>query len=241
MSASARRSQLKPLVQAELQQDRGRQRLRLQPAAVARRSGRPAGADGDQLDRRLPGRLRADGEAEGCRAQERPVHRLRQRSRLQPAGGAGQDRPLQGERSRHHHAAGRQYAGDAARRQLRQPLQSRGAILSGDSAGAARQAAVAGIARRILRADQHRPAGAAVDHRLDRDRHRSEFADALQPAQLRDLPGGADAGRDGRRRRSTSSRARPRSCRPASATTISPTPGNMCRKATSSRSPSALR
>ena len=32
-------------------QDRGRQRLRLQPAAAARRSRRPAGADGDQLDR----------------------------------------------------------------------------------------------------------------------------------------------------------------------------------------------
>ena len=53
--------------------------------------------------------------------------------------------------------------------------------------------------------------------------------------------GGADAGRDGRRRRWTSSKARPRSCRPASATTIWPTPANMCRKATSSRSPSASR
>ena len=60
------------------------------------------------------------------------------------------------------------------------------------------QAAVAGSARRILCADRDRPAGAAVDHGVDRDRHRSERADALQPAQLRDLPGGADAGRDGR-------------------------------------------
>ena len=51
----------------------------------------------------------------------------------------------------------RQYAGDAARRQLRQPLQSRRAIVSGDPAGAARQAAVAGGARRILCADA-RPA-----------------------------------------------------------------------------------
>ena len=82
-------------------------------------------------------------EAEGRRAQERTVHRLRQRSRLQPAGGAGQDRPLEGERSRHHHGEHRQYAGDAARRQLRQPVQSRGTIVSGDSAGAARAAAVA--------------------------------------------------------------------------------------------------
>ena len=139
-----------------------------------------------------------DGEAEGRRAQERPVHRLRQRSRLQPAGGAGLHRPFQGERSRHQHGAGRRHAADAAGRQLRQPLQSRGPIVSGDPAGAARHAAVAGIARRLLCSDQHRAAGAAVDHRVDRDRHRSEFADALQPAQLRDLLGGADAGRDGR-------------------------------------------
>ena len=72
-------------------------------------------------------------------------------------------------------AAGRRYAGDAARRQLCQPLQPRGPLLSGDPAGAARLAAVAGIARRLLCPDQHRPAGAAVDHCLDRDRHRSEL------------------------------------------------------------------
>ena len=38
-------------------QDRGRSGLRLQPAAAAGRAGRPAGADGDQLHRRLPRRL----------------------------------------------------------------------------------------------------------------------------------------------------------------------------------------
>ena len=108
------------------------------------------------------------------------------------------DRPFQGQRSRHQHGAGRRHAADAAGRQLRQPLQSRGAIVSGDPAGAARHAAVAGSARRLLCPDQHRAAGAAVDHRVDRDRHRSELADPLQPAQLRDLLGGADAGRDGR-------------------------------------------
>ncbi len=37
-------------------EDRRRQRVRVQPAAAARRSRRSAGADGDQLDRRLPGR-----------------------------------------------------------------------------------------------------------------------------------------------------------------------------------------
>ena len=41
----------------------------------------------------------------------------------------------------------RRYAGDAARRKLRQPLQPRGTILSGHSAGAARPAAVARRAR----------------------------------------------------------------------------------------------
>ena len=49
--------QLKPLVQARAFQDRGRPGLRVQPAAVAGRPGRPAGADGDQLHRRLPDRL----------------------------------------------------------------------------------------------------------------------------------------------------------------------------------------
>ena len=39
------------------QQDRRRQRVRLQPAAVARRSRRFAGADGDQFDQRIPGGL----------------------------------------------------------------------------------------------------------------------------------------------------------------------------------------
>ena len=43
-----------------------------------------------------------------------------------------------------------------------------------------------------------RPAGAALDRGLDRDGDRSERADPLQPAELRDLPGGADARRDGR-------------------------------------------
>ena len=36
------------------QQDRGRQRVRVQPAAAAGRPRRLAGADGDQLDQRIP-------------------------------------------------------------------------------------------------------------------------------------------------------------------------------------------
>ncbi len=178
------------------QQDRGRQRVRVQPAAVARRSRRIADPDGDQFDQRLPDGLRADAETEGSRAQERAVHRLGQRPRLQPAGGADQDRPLEGQRSRHHHGEHRQYARDAARRQLRQPVQPRGTILPGDPAGAARQAVVAGVARRILCRVGDRAAGAAVDAGIDRNRDRSQRPDALQPVELRHLPGGADAGRD---------------------------------------------
>ena len=189
---------LKPLVQAELSKIEGVQAFAFNLPPL------PGGPGGLPIQMvinstvRIPGRLRSDGQAEGRRAQERPVHRLRQRSRLQPAGGARLHRPFQGERSRHQHGAGRRHAADAAGRQLRQPLQPRGTVLSGDPAGAARHAAVAGIARRLLCPDQHRAAGAAVDHRVDRDRHRSELADALQPAQLGDLLGGADAGRDGR-------------------------------------------
>jgi hypothetical protein len=124
--------------------------------------------------------------------------RHRQRPRVQPADGAGQDRPLQGERSRHHHADDRQHARDLARRQLCEPLQPRRPFLSSDPSGAARHAAVTGIARRLLPADLDRPAGAAVDRGVDRDRYRPERADPLQPAQLGDLPGGADARRDRR-------------------------------------------
>ncbi len=70
-----------------------------------------------------------------------------------------------------------------------------GPLLPGDPAGAARQALVAGVARRILRVDHDRPAGPAVDPGVDRDRHRSQRADALQSAQLRHVPGGTDARR----------------------------------------------
>ena len=68
-----------------------------------------------------------------------------------------------------------------------------------------------------------------------------ERADALQPAQRRDLPGGADAGRHGRAGGRLPGEAGQATCRPASATTISRTPGSMCRRAISSPSPSASR
>ena len=58
--------------------------------------------------------------------------------------------------------------------------------------------AVAGIARRLLCDDQHRPAASAVDRGLDQDQDRPEFADALQSAQFGDVLGRADARRDRR-------------------------------------------
>ena len=73
------------------------ERLRLLAAALARIDRRPAGADGDQLDRRLQRDLRGDGQDQGCGAQERAVHGHRQRSRFQPADDPGQDRPLEGQ------------------------------------------------------------------------------------------------------------------------------------------------
>ena len=94
---------LQPLVQAELSKIEGVNAFAFNLPPLP---GGPGGLPVQMVinsTSRIPGGLRADAEAEGRRAQERPVHRLRQRSRLQPAGGAGQDRPLEGERSRHHH------------------------------------------------------------------------------------------------------------------------------------------
>ena len=103
-------------------------------------------------------RLRADGEAQGRGAQERPVHRRRQRPRLQPAGGrrCSIDRSKASDLGINMAQIGDTLA-TAARRQLRQPLQSRRPLLPGDPAGAARHAAVPGIARRSYYVrDQHR-------------------------------------------------------------------------------------
>ncbi len=79
------------------------------------------------------------------------------------------------------------------------------------------QRLVAEIARQLLCPDHDRAAGAALDHRVGRDRRRSERADALQPAQLRrpSRPCRCLASRWGRRW--SSWRAKPRSSRPASA------------------------
>ncbi len=75
--------------------------------------------------------------------EERPVHLQRRRPQVRHAADRGEDRPRQGEQPRHHHAGYRRLTGDAARRQLRQPLQSLRPQLPGDPAGAARLPPVA--------------------------------------------------------------------------------------------------
>ena len=69
---------LKPLVQAELSKIEGVNAFAFNLPPLPGGPRWLAGADGDQFDRGFPGRLRADAEAEGRRAQERPVHRYRQ-------------------------------------------------------------------------------------------------------------------------------------------------------------------
>ena len=133
--------ELNPLVQGKLNEITGEQVFAFSLPPLPGLDRRPAGADGDQLARRLRDRLRADGGDQGGRAAERHVHRHRQRPRLQQPGDPGQDRPLQGQRSGHHHGRDRRHAGHHGRRQLRQPLQSERPLLRGDPAGAARPAA----------------------------------------------------------------------------------------------------
>ncbi len=69
---------LQPEVQAKLELGDRRADLSFLPAAAPGQHGRPAGADGHQLARRLPDDLHGDGEDQGRRPQERPLHRHRQ-------------------------------------------------------------------------------------------------------------------------------------------------------------------
>ena len=134
------------------------------------------------------------------------------------------------------------YAGAAGRRKLRQPLQPRGPLLRGDPAGAAGRPADAGDADAVLR--HRRPRASRCRCRTwssIKTDDRAQRADPLQPAQLGDLPGGADAGRDDGPGGRFPRRAGRRTCRPGSATTTCRIRGNTCRRATSSSSPSSSR
>ena len=84
---------------------------------------------------------------------------------------------------------------DAARRQLRQPLQHPGPQLQGHPAGQARGAPDAGPARADLRHRRRRQAGAALDLRDAQDDDRAAGAEAVPAAQRRAHPGRDPAGR----------------------------------------------
>ena len=220
---------------------RRRAGLRVLAAAVAGLRRRPAGADGDHLDRRFRAALRRDGEDEGRGAAERAVHCRRQRSRVQPADDPGRYRPQQGQRAWRHDAGDRRHAGADARRELHQPLQPRRPLVPGDPAGAADRPAEPGGADAVLRHLGDRPAGAAVEPGDGQDDDRAERADPLQPAELGDVPGRADARGDDRPGGRFPRTAGCGRCRPGSATTICRTRGNTSPRATSWWSPSSSR
>ncbi len=146
----------------------------------------------------------------------------------------------QGERARDHDAVDRRHPGIAGRRELRQPVQPRRPLLRGDPAGAARRPPDPGGADALLCQQRRRPAGAAVQPRHAEDGDRAECADPVQPAQFRDLPGGADAGRDDGPGDRFSRAAGEEPARSASATITCRIRGSTCARATSSRSPSSL-
>ena len=92
------------------------------------------------------------------------------RSQVRDAADRDEDRPRQGQSPRHHHAGHRRFAGDAARRQLCQPVQPVWPQLQGDPAGAARIPADDRLAQSLSGAHKHGHAGAAVERGLDRAR-----------------------------------------------------------------------
>ena len=133
--------------------DRGRARHSPGAACAARRrqlSGRP----GDRVGGRAAGteRARRSVGEEGVR--ERVVHLRRRRPEVRPAAGGGRVRSRQAAIAGGRPQRGRPRSVDAARRQLRQPLQHPGTELQGHPAGDARRAADA------------RAAGADLRHRL---------------------------------------------------------------------------
>ena len=116
-----------------------RRRCRDRPAARRCSSSSPPRATFAQLARRAR-RCREGG------ARERALHLLRLRPPLRDAADRVEYRPRQGQPARHHHGRYRQLAGDAARRQLHQPVRPLRAQLSGHPAGAARLPPERGLA-----------------------------------------------------------------------------------------------
>ncbi len=130
-------------------------------------------------------------EVQGEAAEERALHLHRLGPEIRDAAGGAQDRSRQGQPPGHQHAGHRHVAGDAAGRQLRQPLQSLRPQLPGHSPGAARFPADARMAQALRGAHRRRRAGAAVEHRLRRPVRAAQRVDELPAAQLRDAVGRA--------------------------------------------------
>jgi len=188
--------QIKPLLQAKLNGVEGMSAFAFSlPPLPASIGGLPV-----QMVINSTGDFRSifDGEDQGGGAQKRPVHRRRQRSRLQPADDPRRYRPLEGQRTRGHNAVDRQHARAAGRRELCEPVQPAGTVLRGDPASAAPGSAQPGDAHPLLRELSGWRPGAVVEPGQGDPDRRPEFADPLQPAQFSDIFRGADArGDDG--------------------------------------------
>ena len=171
----------------------------LRQSVAARLDRRPAHPVRHHHDGRLRAAGAGAGEDAGRGAEERPLHLQRRRPQVRHAADRGEDRPRQGEQPRHHHAGHRRLAGDAARRQLRQPLQPLRPQLSGDPAGAARLPADARLDHALRDQDVVGRHGAAVDRRRRALQRAAERLDELPAAQLGDAAGRAVPGPHRRR------------------------------------------
>ena len=142
----------------------------LVPAALAAGRGRrrAAGAVRGADHGRLSAAGAGAGGAAGGSHQERHVHLHRHGPEVPDAAGGAEDRSRQGQQPGRQDVGHRRLAGDAAGRQLRQPLQSVRPQLPGDPAGAARLPPDCRLADALPGAHQHRRAGAAVERRHGR-------------------------------------------------------------------------
>ena len=131
---------------------------------------------------------------------------------------------------------------DAARRELRQPVQHPGAQLQGHSAGQAGGAADSRSADADLRHRLERQAGAAVDVRQPADDGRATGAEEIPAAQCRAHPGRDPAAGAARSGADASSRTRRgRSCRRASPSTTPASRASSGRRAAGSSARSCSR
>ena len=195
--------------------------------------------------RELPRPLRRDGQDQGrgaARAASSSSPTATSSSRTPQV--ELKHRPRQGQPTRHHHAGHRRLAGDAARRQLRQPVQSLRPQLPGHPAGAARVPADAGRARPATRSRPQRGhAGAALDRRSRSPGRCSPNAlTSFQQLNSATFSARAVSGRHGGRGHRLPAGSRPtRAPRGLPLRLPGRESGSTCRRATRSSSPSSSR